>query len=192
MSTVAEIEAAITRLPVKDAEELREWLEQWIEDQIEMTPEFEASIERGNADLIVGRSCMCARNLMPGAATQIFSAEFDAALAPLPRNVATIVIAKNGLSARQKELVRKGGEIHSLSAFAEKILSGFSGSPVALVPPRLPLRAPSGLPMTAGPLNGLRGSAAVENLCMHWSLQKKARSLISDRRAQSPLPPRRY
>jgi len=56
MSTVAEIEAAITRLPVKDAEELREWLEQWLEDQLEMTPEFEASIERGKADLNAGRS----------------------------------------------------------------------------------------------------------------------------------------
>jgi hypothetical protein len=47
MSAVVEIEAAITRLPVKNAEELREWLEQWLEDQMEMTPEFEASIERG-------------------------------------------------------------------------------------------------------------------------------------------------
>jgi urease accessory protein UreF len=56
MSTVMEIEAAITRLPVKDAEELREWLEQWLEDQLEMTPEFEASIEQGKADLRAGRS----------------------------------------------------------------------------------------------------------------------------------------
>ncbi len=56
MSTVAEIEAAITRLPVNEAEELREWLEQWLEDQMEMTPEFEASIERGKADLSAGRS----------------------------------------------------------------------------------------------------------------------------------------
>jgi hypothetical protein len=56
MSTVAEIEVAITRLPVKDAEQLREWLEQWLEDQLEMTPEFEASIERGEADLAAGRS----------------------------------------------------------------------------------------------------------------------------------------
>jgi mRNA-degrading endonuclease RelE of RelBE toxin-antitoxin system len=31
---------------------------------------------------------------MPGVATQIFSAEFDAALARLPRNVATLVMAK--------------------------------------------------------------------------------------------------
>ena len=56
MSTVVEIEAAITLLPVKDAEELREWLEQWLEDQMEMTPDFDASIERGKADLSAGRS----------------------------------------------------------------------------------------------------------------------------------------
>jgi hypothetical protein len=55
MSTVAEIETAITRLPVKDAEELREWLEQWLEDQMEMTPDFEDSIGRGRADISAGR-----------------------------------------------------------------------------------------------------------------------------------------
>jgi hypothetical protein len=56
MRTVAEIESAITRLPLKETEELREWLEQWLEDQMEMTPDFEASIERGKADLSAGRS----------------------------------------------------------------------------------------------------------------------------------------
>ena len=56
MSTVADIEAAITRLSLTETEEIREWLEQWIEDQREMTPEFLASIERGNADLAKGRA----------------------------------------------------------------------------------------------------------------------------------------
>ena len=55
MSTVAEIETAIAKLTRNEAEELREWLEQWIEDQQEMTPEFLASIERGEADLAEGR-----------------------------------------------------------------------------------------------------------------------------------------
>jgi hypothetical protein len=31
---------------------------------------------------------------MPGAATQIFSAEFDAALARLPQNIATLIMGK--------------------------------------------------------------------------------------------------
>jgi hypothetical protein len=56
MSTVSEIESAITRLPLNEAEELREWLEQWLEDQRSMTPEFLASIERGKADLSAGRA----------------------------------------------------------------------------------------------------------------------------------------
>ena len=55
MSTVAEIESAITKLNRNDAEEIREWLEQWIEDQQEMMPEFLASVERGKADLAEGR-----------------------------------------------------------------------------------------------------------------------------------------
>jgi predicted outer membrane protein len=56
MSTVAEIETAITKLSQTEAEEVREWLEQWIEDQREMTPEFLASIERGKTDLAEGRT----------------------------------------------------------------------------------------------------------------------------------------
>jgi hypothetical protein len=55
MSTVAEIESAITRLSLDEAEQVREWLEQWLEDQQEMAPEFLASIERGKADLAAGR-----------------------------------------------------------------------------------------------------------------------------------------
>jgi predicted outer membrane protein len=56
MSNVAEIENAIARLSLGEAEEVREWLEQWLEDQREMTPEFQASIERGRADLAAGRT----------------------------------------------------------------------------------------------------------------------------------------
>jgi hypothetical protein len=51
MSTVAEIEEAIARLPLGEAEAVKEWLEQWLEDQREMTPGFLASIERGKEDL---------------------------------------------------------------------------------------------------------------------------------------------
>ncbi len=56
MSTVAEIESAIARLPLREAEEVREWLEQWLEDRREMTPEFLAAIARGKADLTAGRT----------------------------------------------------------------------------------------------------------------------------------------
>ncbi len=51
MSTVAEIEAAISRLPLQQAAEVSESLE----DQRELSPEFVASIERGKADIAAGR-----------------------------------------------------------------------------------------------------------------------------------------
>ena len=56
MSTVAESEAAISRLPLQQAAEVSEWLEQWLEDQRELSPEFVASIERGKADIAAGRA----------------------------------------------------------------------------------------------------------------------------------------
>jgi hypothetical protein len=55
MSTVAEIEAAISQLPLEQATKVSEWLEQWLEDQRELSPEFIASIERGKADIAAGR-----------------------------------------------------------------------------------------------------------------------------------------
>ncbi len=54
MSTLTEIESAIVRLPLSEAETLQEWLEQWLEDQHAMTPEFLASIERGKTNLALG------------------------------------------------------------------------------------------------------------------------------------------
>jgi hypothetical protein len=56
MSSVAEIEAAISKLPLEEAAELCEWLEQWLEDQRELWPEFVASIERGRADIAAERT----------------------------------------------------------------------------------------------------------------------------------------
>jgi hypothetical protein len=55
VTTLAEIQSAIQRLGHDEALKLQEWLEQWLEDQLEMTPEFLASIERGKADIAAGR-----------------------------------------------------------------------------------------------------------------------------------------
>jgi urease accessory protein UreF len=55
MSTVQEIESAVQRLPVAQAQELQDWLADYLEDRAELTPEFIASIERGQADLREGR-----------------------------------------------------------------------------------------------------------------------------------------
>jgi hypothetical protein len=58
MSTVAQIEDALSRLTMDEAERVREWREPWIEDRREMTPEFLATIGRGQADLAAGRTRM--------------------------------------------------------------------------------------------------------------------------------------
>jgi hypothetical protein len=50
-SDVQEIEQAIRSLPRPEVEQLREWLENFLEDQLELTNEFEASIERGKSDI---------------------------------------------------------------------------------------------------------------------------------------------
>jgi hypothetical protein len=55
MSTVAEIEAGISRLPLQQAAEVSQWLEPCLENQRELSPEFVASIERGKADIAAGR-----------------------------------------------------------------------------------------------------------------------------------------
>jgi len=45
---------AIQELPEAEIEELREWFENFLEDQLEMTDEFKASIERASKSLEEG------------------------------------------------------------------------------------------------------------------------------------------
>ena len=40
MSTVQEIESALSRLSPDEMRQVREWLDQQLEDQLELTPEF--------------------------------------------------------------------------------------------------------------------------------------------------------
>jgi hypothetical protein len=54
MSTVQEIESAISRLSPDEMRQVREWLDQQIEDQWEMTPEFQAQIERSEQQMAAG------------------------------------------------------------------------------------------------------------------------------------------
>ncbi len=55
MSTVKEIESAIQKLPPTEVKELLDWIQDYLEDELEMTDEFKASIERGKQDLAAGR-----------------------------------------------------------------------------------------------------------------------------------------
>jgi hypothetical protein len=56
MSTILEIESAVQKLPVNQARELQDWLADYLEDGAELSPEFVASIERGQQDLREGKS----------------------------------------------------------------------------------------------------------------------------------------
>jgi hypothetical protein len=51
-SDIQEIEQAIRSLPRPEVEQLWEWLENFLEDQLALTDEFKASIERGENDII--------------------------------------------------------------------------------------------------------------------------------------------
>ena len=56
MRTLEQLESDVRLLPPEKQEELRDWLENLLEDQLELTDEFKAKIERGEQDLQEGRS----------------------------------------------------------------------------------------------------------------------------------------
>jgi hypothetical protein len=56
MSSVQEIEKAIQGLPREEIQALHDWIANYLEDELEMTSEFQASIERGKKDIAEGRS----------------------------------------------------------------------------------------------------------------------------------------
>ena len=53
-TTLQQIESQVLQLSPEEREELQEFLEQIAEDQLEMTPEFKASIERAESELAAG------------------------------------------------------------------------------------------------------------------------------------------
>ena len=55
MSTVQEIKAAIRSLSLKKQIEVRDTLDDLVEDELELTDEFKAGIERGMRDIAEGR-----------------------------------------------------------------------------------------------------------------------------------------
>lgn len=55
MNAVQEIETAIAKLSPQEMREVAAWLEDFVEDQLEVRPEFLASIDRGNAELAAGQ-----------------------------------------------------------------------------------------------------------------------------------------
>lgn len=54
MSNVNEIESALTRLSLEDLHAVRDWLDDFIEDQLEVSDEFKAKIQRAKEELSKG------------------------------------------------------------------------------------------------------------------------------------------
>jgi hypothetical protein len=54
MSDVKEIETALARLSLEDLEQVREWLENFIEDQLGVSDEYKAKVERARAEMAAG------------------------------------------------------------------------------------------------------------------------------------------
>jgi hypothetical protein len=54
MSTVAEIESVLSKLPLQDVQSVRDWLDDFIEEQLEVSDEFKARIQRAKNELASG------------------------------------------------------------------------------------------------------------------------------------------
>ena len=54
MSSVKEIESALTRLSLEDLQSVRDWLDDFIEDQLEVSDEFKAKVQRAKQEIAEG------------------------------------------------------------------------------------------------------------------------------------------
>lgn len=54
MSTVKEIESALAKLPLEEKEAVRDWLDEIIEDQMEVSDEFKAKVQRAKQEIAGG------------------------------------------------------------------------------------------------------------------------------------------
>ena len=59
ISTVQEIESAITKLPLEKKEAIRDWLDEAIEAQLEVSDEFKAKIQRARQEIAAGVHVWC-------------------------------------------------------------------------------------------------------------------------------------
>lgn len=55
MPTLDQIEKQVERLPTTEKKALLEWLEDLLEDELEVTDEFKAKIQRAKRDIAEGR-----------------------------------------------------------------------------------------------------------------------------------------
>jgi len=65
MSSVKEIESALTRLSLEDLQSVRDWLDDFIEDQLEVSDEFKAKIQRARQEIADGEMLALTPALSP-------------------------------------------------------------------------------------------------------------------------------
>jgi hypothetical protein len=56
VSKVEKMEAELRTLSQPELRRIREWLDNMIEDELEFTPEFEATVRRAESDMAAGKS----------------------------------------------------------------------------------------------------------------------------------------
>ena len=54
MSSIQEIESALTRLSPEDLQAVRDWLDDFIESRMEVSDEFKAKIQRAQEEIAAG------------------------------------------------------------------------------------------------------------------------------------------
>ncbi len=54
MSSVKEVESALTRLSLEDLQAVRDWLDDFIEGQLEVSDEFKTKIQRAKQEIANG------------------------------------------------------------------------------------------------------------------------------------------
>ncbi len=55
MSTVQEIESALSRLSSEEMRQVRDWLEQQLEDQLPLSDQFKGQINRSEREMTAGQ-----------------------------------------------------------------------------------------------------------------------------------------
>jgi hypothetical protein len=58
MSTVKEIQAAIPKLSREEIEQIRHWIDDYLEDQLELTDEVKAKLDKSRREIAAGQYTM--------------------------------------------------------------------------------------------------------------------------------------
>jgi mRNA interferase RelE/StbE len=55
VSTVKEIKAAIPKLPRKEVEAIREWIDDYLDDKLELTEDVKAKLDQSRREIAAGQ-----------------------------------------------------------------------------------------------------------------------------------------